>query len=368
MPSSSTNYSYDIPTVGSDSTTYGTIINQFVESLSTKLKTVSDKINTAGVGASSTLAQVNRNIAQVDAINSRIPVGVADLLPDPYSGATTPVSTWPYLNSELQAEGFSPPTTAQEVIDFDYSGFAAYLSTRFDSLSARIVGLDAPITIADSSTLVCETNKILDALGTTKTVTTTVVSNLAQATELSSVFGTTTGGGTLSWNNPYLSGAGTKENVLYSPQNKTIKNLLINEGLGTTSDLPKYDGSGNAFSVYPNARYTITISAMDVTGKIQNGDPIDAGIYIDTTYKNKLVNLRFTQASAIGGISVIRGDGDPWYLDLGESVTSWGSSNHYSGLQQLTLKFVKVTNSNSTVTTSTQVPVTIDDIDFSDCQ
>ena len=170
MPSSSTNYSYDIPTVGSDSTTYGTIINQFVESLSAKLKTVSDKINTAGVGASSTLAQVNRNIAQVDAINSRIPVGVADLLPDPYSGATTPVSTWPYLNTELQAEGFSPPTTAQEVLDFDYSGFATYLNTRFDSLSARILGLDAPITISDSSTLICETNKILAALGTTKTV------------------------------------------------------------------------------------------------------------------------------------------------------------------------------------------------------
>lgn len=357
MPSSSTNYSYDIPTVGSDSTTYGTIINQFVNSLSTKLKAVSDAINTAGVGASSTLAQVNRNIAQVDALNSRLPAGVADLLPDPYSGATTPVSTWPYLNTELTAEGFSPPTTAQEVLDFDYTGFASYLNTRFDSLSARIVGLDAPITISDSSRLVCETNKILNALGTTKTVTTTVVSNLAQSTLLSSVFGTTTGGGTASWNNPPLSGAGDIANVLYSPANKTLKNLLINEGLGTSSDVGSYQ----------NARFTISISAMDVTGKIQNGDPIDAGVYIDTTYKSKLVNLRFTDISAIGGNYVIRGDADPWYLDLGESVTSWGSSNHYSGGQQLTLKFVKVTNSNSTTTTTSQVPVTIDDIDFSEC-
>jgi hypothetical protein len=359
MPSSSTHYSYNIPTVGSDSTTYGTLINQFVNSLSTKLKAVSDAINTAGVGASSTLAQINRNIAQVDAINSRLPAGVADLLPDPYSGATTPVSTWPYLNTELQAEGFSPPTTAQEVLDFDYEGFASYLNTRFDSLSARIVGLDAPITISDSSRLVCETNKILDALGTTKTVTTTVVSNLAQSSVFKSLYGVTTGPRSASFNNPYEPEAGPQENVIYSPDNKILKNLLIAEGLGTSSDIGPYS----------NARYQVSITAMDVTSKIQNGDSINAGIYIDTTYKNKTLNLIFTDLTPIGERDwFIRGDADPWYLNLADPVTSFGSTPHYvNGLQQVTLKFVKVTNSNSTTTTSSQVPVTIDDIDFSEC-
>jgi hypothetical protein len=347
MPSSSTNYSYDIPTVGSDSTTYGTIINQFVESLSTKLKTVSDKINTAGVGASSTLAQVNRNIAQVDAINSRIPVGVADLLPDPYSGATTPVSTWPYLNSELQAEGFSPPTTAQEVIDFDYSGFAAYLNTRFDSLSARIVGLDAPITIADSSKLICETNKILDALGTTKTVTTTTVSNLASSASFYSITG-------YKIVPAYFQPFGGKTTVIYSPNNDNLANALAAEGVGTVGRATTGDRrQGDA--------YSINIRAMDVDSAITNGDAIDAGIYINTTLKDKFVNLQFERVYNYAR----SGDITPWYLNVQDSLSSWGSTG--STPVYLTLRFVKVTNSNSTVTTSTQVPVTIDDIDFSDC-
>ena len=348
MPSSSTNYSYDIPTVGSDSTTYGTIINQFVESLSTKLKTVSDKINTAGVGASSTLAQVNRNIAQVDAINSRIPVGVADLLPDPYSGATTPVSTWPYLNTELQAEGFSPPTTAQEVLDFDYSGFATYLNTRFDSLSARIVGLDAPITIADSSRLICETNKILDALGTTKTVTTTTVSNLASSASFYSITGIKIVPAPFQ---PF----GGKTTVIYSSNNDALASALAAEGVGAVGQATTGDRrQGDA--------YSINIRAMDVDSAITNGDAIDAGIYINTTLKDKFVNLQFERVYNYGRGS----DTTPWYLNVQDSLSSWGSTG--SNPVVLTLNFVKVTNSNSTVTTSTQVPVTINDIDFSDCQ
>lgn len=348
MPSSSTNYSYDIPTVGSDSTTYGTIINQFVESLSTKLKTVSDKINTAGVGASSTLAQVNRNIAQVDAINSRIPVGVADLLPDPYSGATTPVSTWPYLNSELQAEGFSPPTTAQEVIDFDYSGFAAYLSTRFDSLSARIVGLDAPITIADSSKLICETNKILDALGTTKTVTTTTVSNLASSASFFTISGMRMFYGI---DSPFPN----SPTQIYASNNQTFKNALVTEGVGT--NLYSYQ------NIYGD-KYEVTVRAMDVATAISNGDPIDAGIYLQTTLKDQFVTVELGRKYNLG----LSGNTAPWFLNLKNesSLRSWGSTG--TNPEIITLNFVKVTNSNSTVTTSTQVPVTIDDIDFSDCQ
>jgi hypothetical protein len=331
MPSSSTNYSYEIPTVGSDSTTYGTIINQFVESLSTKLKTVSDKINTAGVGASSTLAQVNRNIAQVNAINSRLPVGVSDLLPDPYSGATTPVSTWPYLNTELQAEGFSPPTTAQEVIDFDYSGFATYLNTRFDSLSARIVGLDAPITIADSSKLICETNAILNAIGTYKTVTRTqevktqTIESLGQYWVVFSGF----------WS----------DNIAWSPG--TLLSQYPNSFTGLRTKL----GGGNP----------VTITATNIRAQVAAGDAVDAGYYLNTSSVSKPVTLNFgaegTFHQFLDGNHVIMGD------LTGSSLGLTYVNNEYSG----GLEFVEVVKTNTVTEVSTQEKITIDDVDLSGC-
>jgi len=322
MPSSSTNYSYDIPTVGSDSTTYGTLINQFVESLSAKLKTVSDKINTAGVGASSTLAQVNRNIAQVDAINSRIPVGVADLLPDPYSGATTPVSTWPYLNTELQAEGFSPPTTAQEVLDFDYSGFATYLNTRFDSLSARIVGLNAPITIADSSTLVCETNAILDTIGEYKTVTTT--------------------------------------------QTVQTRNITTKAQVWTVGIDLRLNGSGNVLSQYPNTWYTIRdiLGSEPYTIRLINSSTdtseLDPGYYLSGTKIDGVATFSIPaslQPISGGPIALL----EPY--NKTDLFNNDGNGN-YQGL----ISLLQITSVTTTGSVSTQVKKTIDDVDFTGCQ
>ena len=353
MPSSSTNYSYDIPTVGSDSTTYGTIINQFVESLSAKLKTVSDKINTAGVGASSTLAQVNRNIAQVDAINSRIPVGVADLLPDPYSGATTPVSTWPYLNTELQAEGFSPPTTAQEVLDFDYSGFATYLNTRFDSLSARILGLDAPITISDSSTLICETNKILAALGTTKTVTSTVSTTSSVETE----FYTLLGG---YYNSPF-------PGAIYHVNSVSLATLLEAEGIGSFDD--RIDQNGNPYTIY-----TAGITISDVTGRLDSGEAVPTGIYLQgSTEALVTMTIRLGRSNyAISGIYFPETgritDTSPDTIQItGADYSVLSPYTTETGGQKLNLYFKRVVTGTVTTEVSSQVPVTLADIDLSDC-
>jgi hypothetical protein len=363
MPSSSTNYSYDIPTVGSDSTTYGTIINEFVNSLATKLKAVSDAINTAGVGASSTLAQVNRNIAQVDAINSRIPVGVADLLPDPYSGATTPVSTWPYLNTELQAEGYSPPTTAQEVLDFDYEGFATYLNTRFDSLSARIVGLDAPITIADSSRLIYETNKILDALGTTKTVTTTTTTSSSQSVTFFDI--TITGSQVFP---PSYEPFGGSTMVIQDLNFGSFITALAGEGISGVT--PSRSVGSNVHS-----RFNVYIRALDVTGTLSAGGRLNPGIYLDLNYtinggpfyrrelnKDLLIDAAIPAGRFVNGVR-------PWWIDLGVNtfdkygVPNLDSLSNYGSK----LKFVKVTETNTTTETSTQVPVTLADIDFSEC-
>ena len=357
MPSSSTNYSYEIPTVGGDSTTYGTIINQFVNSLATKLKAVSDSINTAGVGASSTLAQVNRNIAQVSAINSRIPVGVSDLLPDPYSGATTPVSTWPYLNTELTAEGFSPPTTAQEVLDFDYEGFATYLSARFDSLSARIVGLDAPITIADSSTLVCETNAILNTIGTYKTVTTTnsvdtvTVTPISNQTIMMHQSGRIYGGGLLG---VIDSLTGVTANVAYSD----VFFLFANRSKNT---------------------WKFQITATDVYGRIADGEKLDTGNYLQDTRNNTTFEMTIEQ-DATNGTKQIANPPDgtvatviPIWVNLPGGMTEWFGSSYpapsvytdYSNTA--TLEFLKVVRTQETTTVSNQVKKTINDVDFSGC-
>lgn len=362
MPSSSTNYSYDIPTVGSDSTTYGTIINQFVNSLATKLKAVSDAINTAGVGASSTLAQVNRNIAQVDAINSRLPAGVADLLPDPYGGSLTPVSTWPFLNTELTAEGFSPPTTAQEVLDFDYTGFASYLNTRFDSLSARIVGLDAPITISNSSKLVCETNKILDALGTTKTVTTTTTTSSSQSVTFFDIQITGAQRTPRSFD-PFAGSTMVIEALNFG----SFISALAGEGISGVT--PSRSVGNNVHS-----RFNVFIRALDVTGTLSAGERLNPGIYLDLNWtilgdsppkklnKDLLIDAAIPDGLFVNGVR-------PWWIDLSANTFDKYGTPNLNSLSNYgsKLKFVKVTETNTTTETSAQVPVTLADIDFSEC-
>jgi len=355
MPSSSTNYSYDIPTVGSDSTTYGTIINQFVESLSAKLKTVSDKINAAGVGASSTLARINNYISQVNNINNRLPVGVANLLPDPYSGSLTPVSTWPYLNTELTAEGFSPPTTAQEVLDFDYTGFAAYLNTRLDSLSARITGLDAAVSLHDTDRLVCEANTILNAIGTYKDV-------LGQTTQRATTVDTFFDYGFRfrSWIGNYLDDLFIDLNFIEGRsevnQVKTLADNLYLQGLGSWS------GS----EVTNNRQYTLSINVNDIRGKVAAGENFDDGYYVQPvlaaglTIDSSFVLTVYQFPGNVGAFGTTRRY--PYVLKpFPDNYSQWVQS----GTARIVI--VKTTETLETVTTTVQVPVTINDIDFSGC-
>ena len=361
MPSSSTNYSYDIPTVGSDSTTYGTIINQFVESLSTKLKTVSDKINTAGVGASSTLARINNYISQVNNINNRLPTGVANLLPDPYSGSLTPVSTWPYLNTELQAAGYSPPTTAQEVLDFDYSGFATYLNTRLDSLSARITGLDAPISIQDTDQLVCEANTILNAIGTYKTVPETVTTLVKKVIPYRPVISLGSAAAGAAW-----IFAAPKPDEGPTTDNTTFINIIRDVG---------YPSGGMPTGDYYNSRYrysftngpsvTATFQILDVYSAVANNEPIDVGVYLHDTGMTGSATFTFTQYNVAyvnpgaNDLGFWQGgnNGAETYSVSGTSITS----------SFFTLRFVKVAEVLDTVTQNTQVKIGINDIDLSGC-
>lgn len=159
MPQASAYYTdLEIPTVNEDNTTYGDILLTYFQGLETKLKNLSDRVNAAGVGSSSTLAQINRDIAQVNTNTSGI-------LPDPYSGNYSTVSTWPAYNTELTALGISPPETASEIETFFSSGDATIL---FNYLTGKLDALDIIVTQAEtdlSSALqdTCATKTILDA-------------------------------------------------------------------------------------------------------------------------------------------------------------------------------------------------------------
>ena len=159
MPQASAYYTdLELPTVNEDNTTYGDILLTYFQGLETKLKNLSDRVNAAGVGSTSTLAQIDRDIAQTNTNTSSI-------LPDPYSGNYSTVSTWPAYNTELTALGISPPETASEIETFFSSGDATIL---FNYLTGKLDALDIIVTQAEtdlSSALqdTCATKTILDA-------------------------------------------------------------------------------------------------------------------------------------------------------------------------------------------------------------
>ena len=158
MPQSSSPYTdLILPTLKQDNSTYGTIINTYFQALETKLKTISDRVNAAGVGDSSTLSQINSDIEGI--------------LPDPYSGDYSTVSTWPFYNTELTALGLSPPQTASEILAFfngsDITTFVNFLDGKLDAIDAILTVAESDLETAQLTT--CHVDKILDAVNPTTT-------------------------------------------------------------------------------------------------------------------------------------------------------------------------------------------------------
>lgn len=154
MPFNSSIYTdLQLPTLNSDKSTYGTIINNYFQGLENKLKAISDRINAAGVGTSSTLAQINSDITEVNS-------NISGILPDPYSGNYTTVSTWPSYNTELTALGLSPPETASEIATFfsgsDITSFVNFLDGKLDDIDDLLDQVD--LDIAASEVDVCKAN------------------------------------------------------------------------------------------------------------------------------------------------------------------------------------------------------------------
>lgn len=175
MPTTSSYYNdLEYPTVNEDSSTYGSIINIYLDGLLTKLKAISDRVT----NAQAQLGNINRGVNAVDRINTTLSGAIGSsallpgtnitLLPDPYSGTYTKTTAWPAYTSELSS--FSLPTTQAEIEAFDYEGFKDALLSELDRIEATVTQAEADILAAQQDT--CRAKKYIDVYNSGGTVQT----------------------------------------------------------------------------------------------------------------------------------------------------------------------------------------------------
>jgi len=301
MPQNSTVYTdLELPTVNSDGSSYGTLINVFLNNLLIKLKDVSDRV-TAAQGQ---LTNINRGVNAVDRINNTLAGSIGSnalvsgswttLLPDPYSGTYTKTTSWPAYTSDLTS--YSPPTTQSEVENFNYQGFANVLQAKLDLIEGRVDQAEADI--LNSQINCCRTKKYLDAIDAT------TFSQVLGLTQLSSTTGTV---GTVT-SNTTLQISGGNSAVPTSDVN------LYGEGYGPTSPLPQYEfslGSQGYLRLLDVLRYNSTV--VGILG----------GIWAPRAHRENL-NGNNTKAS-------IRYSGGNYIITLGEGQTFTSSSGTLTG-------------------------------------
>lgn len=302
MPQNSTVYTdLEIPTVNADGSTYGTVINVFLNNLLIKLKDVSDRVTTA----QGQLTNINRGVNAVDRVNNTLAGSIGSnalvsgswttLLPDPYSGTYTKTTTWPAYTSDLTS--YSPPTTQSEVENFDYQGFANVLQAKLDLIEGRVDQAEADI--LNSQINCCRTKKYLDAIDAT------TFSQVLGLTLLSTTTGTV---GTVT----------SSTTLQISSGNSAVPTSdvdLYGEGYGPTSPLPQYEfslGSQNYLGLGSGQlRYNSTVIG------------ISGGIYRGAVHRENL-NGNNTKGS-------IRYSGGNYILTLGEGQTFTVSSGTITG-------------------------------------
>lgn len=204
MPTTSSYYNdLEYPTVNEDSSTYGSIINIYLDGLLTKLKAISDRVT----NAQAQLGNINRGVNEVDRINTTLSGAIGSsallpgtnitLLPDPYSGTYTKTTTWPAYTSALSS--FSLPTTQSEVANFDYQGFANALTTEVNRIEATVTQAEADILQAQKDT--CRAKKYIDVYNSGGTLT-WAASQIQQipVQPTGSLTATTNDGFTFTWN------------------------------------------------------------------------------------------------------------------------------------------------------------------------
>ena len=302
MPQNSTVYTdLELPTVNSDGSSYGTLINVFLNNLLIKLKDVSDRV-TAAQGQ---LTDINRGTNAVDRINNTLAGSIGSsalvsgswttLLPDPYSGSYTKTTTWPAYTSDLTS--YSPPTTQSEVENFNYQGFANVLQAKLDLIEGRVDQAEADI--LNSQINCCRTKKYLDAIDAT------TFSQVLGLTQLSSTTGTV---GTVT-SSTTLQIAGGNSAVPTSDVD------LYGEGYGPTSPLPQYE-----FSLGSQDRLGLGSFSLRYNSTVVG---VSSAIWAPRTHRENLIGNN-TKAS-------IRYSGGNYIITLGAGQTFTSSSGTLTG-------------------------------------
>jgi hypothetical protein len=299
MPTTSSYYAdLEYPTVNEDASTYGTIINTYLDELLTKLKTVSDRVT----NSQAQLGNINRGTNAVDRINNTLAGAIGSsallpstgttLLPDPYSGTYTKTTSWPAFTSELAS--YSPPTTQSEVENFDYQGFASALTTELNRIDATVTQAEADILAAQQDT--CRAKKYIDTFQNDGVTTKQAVvqSGSAYPSGSSASAGSWTSIGTTSRTFTFTQSGGAQA-ILNGGISASGSNLYIGPAYGGT--LARILSTA---SVGDEILTINTIAASNFTQALRNGDPMS---YVISTSTNSVTISHTSTLMSQGQVS-----------------------------------------------------------------
>ena len=280
MPTTSSYYSdLEYPTVNEDGSTYGTLINTYLNDLLGKLATISTRVT----NAQAQLGDINRGVNAVDQINNTLAGSIGSsallpstgttLLPDPYSGTYTKTTTWPAFTSELSS--YSPPTTQSEVESFDYQGFANALTTEVNRIDATVTQAEADILAAQKDT--CRAKKYIDTFQNDGVTTKQAV------VQSGSAYPSGSSASAGSWTS-----IGTTSRTFTFTQTGSAQSI-INAGISASGSVyigPAFGGTLasvlSTASVGDEILTINTIAASNFTTALRNGDPMSYSISTST--------------------------------------------------------------------------------------
>jgi len=300
MPTTSSYYTdLEYPTVNQDGDTYGTLVNEYLDGLLTKLKNLSDRINAAGVGSDSDLSQILRDISQYDNINASIPTtvkstfGITNLKgTDTYTYATAWNATY---DSYLQGFSLVPPGSAAAVQSFDYDLLAEKL---------RPYVTQAENNISQANSDIAHVNAILYRLNTVGRVARALYKPLDVESGVSGTVTISTAG-TDSW--------GDKERVVFTPTDSTAYSAFATAFYNDfKADNPTTGYSSSSFTLpyifteesnYTATRFPTNGTKLGTINDLSNtiniiGRPPNSGLTSSTTVRQNIngeTNIEFIQ-------------------------------------------------------------------------
>ena len=281
MPTTSSYYSdLEYPRVNEDASTYGTLINTYLNDLLGKLATISTRVT----NSQSQLGNINRGTNAVDRINNTLAGAIGSsallpgtgttLLPDPYSGTYTKTTSWPAFTSELSS--YSPPTTQSEVENFDYQGFAAALTTELNRIEATVTQAEADILAAQKDT--CRTKKYIDTFQNDGVTSLQVQIQSGSAYPQQSDYGGSwTSIGTTSRTFTFTT-AGAAQQILNGGISATGSNLYVNPFYGGGPYARALSGASEGDEILT----LVSLPASSFTQAIRNDDPFSYSVSAGT--------------------------------------------------------------------------------------